>query len=357
MTLHGQYWNFRMEFTEKRVTIRMVADRAGVSRASVYAVLNPDRQSNIGVSAATREKVEHALRELGYIPNNSAKTLGTGRSRIVGILLNNPEQLVTRRMSREFMSVFHRNGYMVHLEYHYGSAENERERLAQLFSQAVELLILDTVGGANENADLVARFVGCRIPVIALGLDNDTIPGAIPIAFDEPMVMRLIVDHLAEIGRFHPVLFRVPGNSGKGREIHFRSALARHPEMKNCGAFEVASFEQCMYHLRKLTGNGNRPFDAVVCYNDELASTLINCLARVGIHVPDDVVVTGIDGDVNPFFPLPITSVYLPMEELAQQCWMKFEAIRKNVPGGTFPRIVPQLLVRESTVSRIRKCM
>ena len=58
-----------------RVTIRMVADRAGVSSAAVYAVLNRNPRSNIGVSEEKRKTIQKVIAELGYIPNNSARML------------------------------------------------------------------------------------------------------------------------------------------------------------------------------------------------------------------------------------------------------------------------------------------
>ena len=71
-----------------RVTIRMVADRAGVSSAAVYAALNRNPRSNIGISEEKRKSIQKVIAELGYIPNNSARMLVSGRSSNIGVLLN-----------------------------------------------------------------------------------------------------------------------------------------------------------------------------------------------------------------------------------------------------------------------------
>ena len=73
---------------KRKITVRMVAEAAGVSRTAVYAVLNRDAKNNIGLRPDTRRKIEKTIEELGYIPNNSARTLVSGRSNNIGILLN-----------------------------------------------------------------------------------------------------------------------------------------------------------------------------------------------------------------------------------------------------------------------------
>ena len=80
----------------RKITVRMVAEAAGVSRTAVYAVLNRDAKNNIGLRPDTRRKIEKAIEELGYIPNNSARTLVSGRSNNIGILLNTSNVLFSR---------------------------------------------------------------------------------------------------------------------------------------------------------------------------------------------------------------------------------------------------------------------
>ena len=72
----------------KRITVSMVAERAGVSRGVVYAVLNPEKKTNIGVGEEKREAVRRVLDELGYIPDMSARALASGRTSRIGILMS-----------------------------------------------------------------------------------------------------------------------------------------------------------------------------------------------------------------------------------------------------------------------------
>ena len=70
------------------VTLREVASRAGVSRSAVSRTFTP----GASVSLKTREKVERAALELGYSPNALASSLKTGRTKLIGLVLNNFSQ-------------------------------------------------------------------------------------------------------------------------------------------------------------------------------------------------------------------------------------------------------------------------
>jgi LacI family transcriptional regulator len=78
--------------TQRNVTVKDVAARAGVTQPAVSVVLNGAR-SNTQVSDVTRQKILQAARDLGYRPNLSAQTMKSGKSRMVGVLLRNNSRL------------------------------------------------------------------------------------------------------------------------------------------------------------------------------------------------------------------------------------------------------------------------
>lgn len=57
------------EEAKRQVTVAMIAKHAGVSRVAVYAALNPDKKTTVGISEKTKNKILAAAEELGYIPN------------------------------------------------------------------------------------------------------------------------------------------------------------------------------------------------------------------------------------------------------------------------------------------------
>ena len=119
----------------RKITVRMVAEAAGVSRTAVYAVLNRDAKNNIGLRPDTRRKIEKAIEELGYIPNNSARTLVSGRSNNIGILLNTSNVLFSRVIGDLLAERCVENGYMPLLEFYNFNLDLERRKLEMLFSR------------------------------------------------------------------------------------------------------------------------------------------------------------------------------------------------------------------------------
>ena len=77
---------------KKRVTSQDVADLAGVSRTTVSFVINDVKQYNI--SQETRKKVQEAIKELGYVPNASARALATRSAKAIGLIMNRSPQYI-----------------------------------------------------------------------------------------------------------------------------------------------------------------------------------------------------------------------------------------------------------------------
>jgi LacI family transcriptional regulator len=102
----------------KRVTSLEVAHHAGVSRTTVSFVLNNVSGSNI--SAETRAKVQNAAKELGYIPNEAARSLVSGQTRTVGLAIAHAEQLQVDAYIPQLLysltAASHQHGYQVMLE-------------------------------------------------------------------------------------------------------------------------------------------------------------------------------------------------------------------------------------------------
>lgn len=76
----------------------MLAEFAGVSRVAVYAAMNPEKKTTVSLSGKTREKILSAAKELGYVPNDMGRTLVSGRSRNVGLLLQSHDSRMSRRL-------------------------------------------------------------------------------------------------------------------------------------------------------------------------------------------------------------------------------------------------------------------
>ena len=126
---------------KKQVTISMLAEFAGVSRVAVYAAMNPEKKTTVSLSGKTREKILSAAKELGYVPNDMGRTLVSGRSRNVGLLLQSHDSRMSRRLIFACGQRFGRAGYMLIPDTSQNSVEREREILSSFLIKRVDCVI------------------------------------------------------------------------------------------------------------------------------------------------------------------------------------------------------------------------
>ena len=322
-----------------RVTISKVAECAGVSRAAVYAVLNEHKSVNIRVSEPIRRRVREVIEELGYIPNESARTLVSGKSRNVGLILPDSGSRLSRALTAEMGRIFLGHGFLVIPYYSDNSLERERALLNCFLGKNVDGLIYAGLD-RDVNRDIFDRFHDYGIPTILVGFD---------VKFDEIRVMELAAAHAAEAGaaRVGFLGYRDRLVFSVAERLKFlKLALLGNPKLAFIGSVEVAGYAECLDYAESLAaGKAEKP-DVVVCYNDRLASLLVQCLLVAGIRVPEQVGVIGIDGFRDTFDPMPLTSVRLPVEDMVEAVWNVFES--GELPAEAI-RIAPELVAGATT--------
>jgi len=179
---------------KRKITVRMVAEAAGVSRTAVYAVLNRDAKNNIGLRPDTRRKIEKTIEELGYIPNNSARTLVSGRSNNIGILLNTSNVMFSRVIGDLLAETCVEHGYMPLLEFYNFNLELERRKLEMLFSRGVDGLFAIT--GGERNLDVYKRFTDFHLPLVMLGHNTPGGPNVSRVGVSEERIAATLIDFL-----------------------------------------------------------------------------------------------------------------------------------------------------------------
>ncbi len=323
---------------KERVTIKHVATHAGVSRAAVYAVLNKNNSTNIGISEATRQKVTSAISELGYIPNEPARTLASGVSKTIGMILQDSDTEMARHLCESVWDKFLARGYMVIPTYSSGDEEKERKLLINFLSKNIDCLILARLR-PSANQDVMKQYEDFGIPVINISKD---------IAFNEKRVMELAVDHAVKIGAESVGYLGFNKNllfSSRERLANMHTQVEKHSGLVFNYTKEISSFDECKVFASNLSEKKERP-DVIVCYNDRLAGMLIVCLQLVGLNVPEDIGVIGIDGVIDPFLPVKLTSVSLPIIAMAEAIWSMFDSHCQNHSRCL---IEPELIIGQST--------
>lgn len=310
---------------KKQVTISMLAEFAGVSRVAVYAAMNPEKKTTVSISGKTREKILNAAKELGYVPNDMGRTLVSGRSRNVGLLLQSHDSRMSRRLIFACGQRFGRAGYMLIPDTSQNSVEREREILSSFLIKRVDCVIVGWLA-YEKNCDLLEQFDRCGIPVIHLQSRPSEYARSATIAFDEAAVMELLCDFLLRRGkrRIGYAGFTDRCRFASADRIDFlRKAVESRPELTLDTPFHAASAMDCRRYAAELKASSS-PVDALICFNDQLAQLMGVELKFAGLDPVHEITVAGIDGYGDMFDPLPLPSVRLPVEKLAETAFTIF---------------------------------
>jgi LacI family transcriptional regulator len=335
------------------VSVKDVAALAGVSLGTVSNVLNrPER-----VSATTRERVEAAIRELGFVRNESARHLRAGRSRTVAYLVLDAGNPFFTDVARGVEEVARDEGWAVFLCNSDDDTARETDYVDLLLEQRVRGVLVTPVDGPDRGFPLL-RSRG--IPVVLV--DRSAGPGWCSVSVDDVEGGYLAVTHLVESG--HRRIGYVGGPAAvqqvQDRLAGARKALAETGvgagalvELRTA-ALNVAEGRRAGERLAGLPA-ARRP-TAAFCANDLLALGLLQELTRQGLSVPGDVAIVGYDDiEFAAAATVPLTSVRQPRHQLGRTAAELLRAESEEPPGEHAHRQVefaPELVVRQSTTRR-----
>lgn len=336
-----------------KVTLEMVAQLAGVSRATASRVLTGHPR----VSPDARRAVERAAQKLGYVPNQAGRALATGRSDAVALVIFEPTTFLfgdpfLARLVRGIDDVLaQRERQLVLLTPHAGSDLGRLERyLAAGHSEGVLMVSL------HGSHPLPGRLSAREIPVVFGGrppepdrfsyIDADNLGGAFA-----------AVSHLADGGRRTIATITGPHDmpAGYDRLLGWRSALEAADLIAADDLVEPGDFtrEGGVRAMRALLQRRPR-LDAVFVASDMMAGGALQVLRDAGRRVPEDVAVVGFDDDplaehTNP----PLSSVRQPVEEMGREmARLLLEVIRTPHRARTRVLLSTQLQVRLSSSPR-----
>jgi LacI family transcriptional regulator len=330
----------------ERATIGDVATRAGVSRATVSRVMNGLRT----VDPAIAERVRATAAELDYRPNQVARSLALGRTQTIGYLvpdLTNPSfHGALRGLSRAAAE----DSYRVLVA---DSAEHAEEEpmLALETRRRCDAVVL--VAPRMPEHDLV-RLLPELQPVVLLNRNVEG-AGTPQLDVDWASGIRDLVRHLASLGHRRVAYLQGP--------VASRSNAARERALDAAIELEVVKIP-CGATFPDGHGAAGQVLDmnvtAVIAFNDVVALGLLGALHELGTDVPGELSVVGFD-DI-PFAAFtwpPLTTAWVPQEQLGRLAWQRLHALLtpESAPDGPLSAgspadqvlLRPRLVVRGST--------
>lgn len=269
------------------VTIRDVAERAGVSKSLVSLVLRGAPH----VSEVRRQAVLDAMAELDYRPNRTARTLSHARSDTVGVLLNNLANPWFVDLLEGLSTALHAAGLAPIIADSHTDLRVGRRSVETLVAQGIDALVV--VGTTPESAAIAAAAKS--IPVILAGTREPQLPYVDIAVNDDEAGGRLATEHLITLGHRHIAHLRGPGAVGDLRHAGFHAAMTRaglDPDRYT----EVGgmSEESGYAAARRLLARADRP-TAMFAFNDIAAIGALSAAADDNIAVPADLSLIGYD--------------------------------------------------------------
>ncbi len=340
----------RIEAVIRAVTLRDVAQRAGVHASTASRALN--RATRTLVSDDTVDRVVKAARDLGYQPNSLARGLKTNKTYTVGMLLPDLTNPLFPPIARGIEDTLGRSDYTLILANTDNDPAREQQMLQTMLTRRVDGLILAT---AERNDPGIEEVIASNVPLVLVNrtMDDASVPSVVG---DDHAGIGLAVRHLVSLG--HRRIAHVSGphsvSTGLARYRSFKvwmqnAGLEVDPDL----IVEAAWFSEepgaAAFRILLDRGPG---FTAVVAANDLIAIGCYDVLKERGLTVGKDVSVVGYN-DI-PFadkLDPALTTIRIPHYLIGvKSAEAVLEAIELGPrEGAVSVRLSPSLVVREST--------
>lgn len=305
----------------KRVTSQDVADLAGVSRTTVSLVLN--EVQDIKISPATRRRVFHAARELGYVPDAAAQALASRRSQIVGLILTrSPHHVASDAFLTQtldgLIEVTHQHNMRLIIDI------IEPKHQKEVYLQMARAKHIDGIllSGPRFDDDALRALDDDGFPTVLLG----QLPGAdfCSVDVDNRAAAKDAVAHLLNLGHTRVACVTNASSSytaAADRLLGYRQALEDHgidfdPALVRYGDFDPKSGYESMADLLEC----GKDFSAVFVASDTVALGAVAAVHEHGLVIPDNIALVGFDDlSFSRYLSPPLTTVRLPAVGLARR--------------------------------------
>ncbi len=336
------------------VRLKDIAHDLGLSVVTVSKVLrdHPD------IGEETRKRVLKRMKQLNYQPNFAARSLITGQTWTIGIVVPDLLHPFFAQIAKVISVQVRKKGYSLFISSSDEDPALEQEEIAQLLARRVDVLL---VASSQWTVESFHRIEEQKVPYILLdrqfaGLESNFV------GVDDRAVGMLATTHLIEQGCRRIAHVRGPEiSTAVGRLEGYRQALAAAQMVSLPG--HVVSIGASGDHLgdrggyeatQKLLANRSRP-DGIFCFNDPSALGAMRAILDAGLRIPEDVAVVGCGNlSYSDFLRVPLSSV----DQGSQTIGKAAAALALKLAHNKSPLrpkselVAPHLVVRASSLRR-----
>jgi LacI family transcriptional regulator len=333
------------------VRLKDIARELGLSVVTVSKVLrnHPD------IGEKTRERVLKRMGELNYQPNLAARSLSTGRTSTVGLIVPDLLHPFFARIATTISAEMRKQHYGLIISSSEEDPELEKQEIEQLLARRVDVLL---IASSQWNVQSFRRIEEQKVPYVLLdrrfaGLETNFV------GVDDHAVGMLATTHLIEQGCKRIAHIRGPEvSTAIGRVEGYKQALALHERVPLPGHLVSIGVsgdhlgERAGYDIaRELLSNKIRP-DGIFCFNDPIALGAMRAILDSSLRIPEDVAVIGCGNlSYSDFLRVPLSTIDQNSQmigERAATLALSLARSKKSI-RPTSEVISPRLVVRASS--------
>jgi LacI family transcriptional regulator len=338
------------------VRLKDIAQDLGLSVVTISKALrnHPD------IAEETRTRILARVKELDYQPNLMARSLVTGRSYLVGLVVPSLLHPFFAEIARSLSSVIGRQGYSLILASSEEDPELEAREIQQMTARRLDALVIATSGFERGPLD---RLQANGMPYVLIDREISGLEANF-VGVDDIAVGSMATEHLIEQGCQRIAHIRGRDNStGLRRYEGYRRAMQRAGRELSEDlvvarpSVDVDSIRMGAEAMRMLLRRKPRP-DAVFAYNDPLAIGAMEAILNAGLRIPEDVAVIGCGNlHYNESLRVPLSSIDQRSSLIGERtAAILLHAIAAKTPPRPVSVILePSLAVRDSSLKKTRK--
>jgi LacI family transcriptional regulator len=332
------------------VRMKDIARDLGVSIVTVSKVLrnHPD------VGEEMRERILARVKELDYRPNLAARSLVTGRTYLVGLIVPSLLHSFFAEIAKSLSDILRANGYYLIISSSEEDPELEEQEVDQLLARRLDTLI---IASCRSTVEVFFRIEKNKTPYVLI---DRSFPGLAAnfVGVDDVAVGMLATQHLIDIGCKRIAHIRGPETSpGIQRFDGYKRALAQIgrkvineyviTERKG----DVGTRQHGAEAMNQLLSRKPKP-DAVFCFNDPLAIGAINEAVSRGLRIPEDIAIVGCGNlQYDDSLRIPLSSINQHSRRIGEEAARLVLNVLKSkvAPKPETVVLQPELVVRAST--------